>query len=348
MCGCASIRAVQPPYALLAHALLDFNRDFERRASEVEEHTSLLVWADFLRVVADDGISVSDLPATARISRRAAQAWLRRSPTNRWVEITAQAPRVKIAKLTDAGRRTRDNCEAIAGSTEQAWCAKVGEADAKGARAALEDLVGGLELELAHYPIIYGASDWSVLGGPWVAAKPGPPRIPAHGADWVPVVRGDGDTVSRLPLAALLSQALMAFLVDYEDRMPFPMAVAALLAQTMPAGAVRLADVPSVLAVDGGGRSGLERHGVVNVTGRGDQRVARLTPTGVRIRDAYEPTVDDVERAWRKRYGDETVSELVTALARIDSKLPSALPDHVLVRHVMGVGLHDVSIATMR
>lgn len=205
-----------------------------------------------------------------------------------------------------------------------------------------------LELELAHYPITYGASDWSVLGGPWVAAKPGPPRIPAHGADWVPVVRSDGDTVGRLPLSALLSQALMAFLVDFEDRMPFPMAVAALLAQSMPAGAVPLTDVPPVLGVDGAGTSGLERHGVVEVTGTGGQRVARLTPTGVRIRDAYEPTVDDVERSWRTRYGDETVRDLATALAGIDAKLPDALPDHVFVRHVMGVGLHDVSMATTR
>lgn len=333
-------------HALLAHALLDFNRDFERRASDVDEHTSLLVWADFLRVVGDDGVSVFDLPATARISRRAAQAWLRRSPTNRWVEVTAEAPRVKIARLTDAGRRTRDNCEAIARATEQAWRAKVGEAEAKDARTALEDLVSRLDLELSHYPITYGAGDWSALGGPWVAAKPGPPRIPAHGADWVPVVRGEGDTVSGLPLTALLSQALMAFLVDYEDRMPFPMATAALLAHAMPAGAVPLADVPPVLALDGAGKSGLERHGIVKVTGRGHQRVARLTPIGVQIRDAYEPTVDDVERSWRTRYG-ETVGDLVTALARVDAKLPGDLPDHVLVRHVMGVGLHDMSLSAM-
>ena len=335
-----------PLYALLAHALLDFNRDFERGASDVDEHTSLLVWADFLRVVGDDGISVFEIPATARISRRAAQAWLRRSPTNRWVEVTAEAPKVKIARLTDAGRRIRDNCEAIAGATEQAWRAKVGDAEAKDARVALEHLVSRLDLELSHYPIIYGAGDWSVLGGPWVAAKPGPPRIPAHGADWVPVVRGDGDTVSRLPLVALLSQALMAFLIDFEDRMPFPMAAAALFVQTMPAGAMRLADVPPVLAVDGSGKSGLERHGVVKVTDSGDRRVARLTPTGVKIRDAYEPTVDDVERSWRKRYG-ETFTDLVTALARVDANLPGDLPDHVLVRHVMGVGLHDVSLSAM-
>ena len=338
---------MQPLYALLAHALLDFNRDFEQNASAINERTSLLVWADFLRVLGDDGISVSDLPAAARISRRAAQAWLRRSPTNRWVEVTAEAPRVKIARLTDAGRRTRDNCEAIAGATEKAWCTRAGDADAKTVRAALEELVSRVDLELAHYPITYGASDWSALGGPWVAAKPGPPRIPAHGADWVPVVRGDGDTVSRLPLHALLSQALMAFLVDYEDRMPFPMAVAALIAQTMPGGAVPLADVPPVLAVDGAGKSGLERHGVVKVRGRGGQRVATLTPTGVRIRDAYQPTVDDVERSWRERYGAETVGDLVTALARVDAKLPGDLPDHILVRHVMGVGLHDVSLSAM-
>ena len=47
-------------------------------------------------------------------------------------------------------------------------------------------------------------------------------RGAGHGNDWKPVERAEGDTVSTLPLTALLSQALMAFTIDYEDRFPWP------------------------------------------------------------------------------------------------------------------------------
>ena len=85
-------------------------------------------------------------------------------------------------------------------------------------RTALVALVDQFGLELPHYWISYGGSDPRVTGGKFRPAKAGPPRIPAHGQDWAPVLREEGVSSADLPLTALLSQALTGFAIDYEER----------------------------------------------------------------------------------------------------------------------------------
>jgi hypothetical protein len=110
----------------------------------------------------------------------------------------------------------------------------------------LESLVSQLDLELPHFPAGYGAADGSVTGGlwrwgrqaalrrggrpglefdaaeehraadAWEAASGGALYVAAARQDWKPVLRDEGDTVTALPLSALLSEALMAFTIDYE------------------------------------------------------------------------------------------------------------------------------------
>jgi hypothetical protein len=335
-----------PLSAALAHLLLDINRDFERHGAQAGEPPSLVLWADLLRVVPDEGISVTDLAPAARISRRAVRAWLGLEKRG-WLDVEAPQPRVKVVKLTAVGRQARDRWGDLVVSTEQEWCAKVGGTTAKSLRGALERFVSGLDLELPHYPMTYGSADPSAVGGATVAARPGPPRIPPHGTDWVPVVRAAGDTVSALPLPALLSQALIAFTIDFEERARFPMALAAGLARAMPGGALPLRDVPPFLGVNGAGKSLLERHGIVRVNGEGAHRIATLTPSGIRIRESYEATMLGVARAWRERYGDDIVDDLSASLAAVDDQLAGDLPDHVLVRYLSGRGFFDVSLSSV-
>ena len=222
---------------------------------------------------------------------------------------------------------------------------KVGESEGETLRAALQALVGRLDIELPHYPMIYGTADTRAAGGRAVAARPGPPRIPAHGTDWVPVIRKEEDTTTGLPLHALLSQALMAFTIDYEERSLFSLAVSATVARCMPDGALALDQVPPILGVNGTGKTSLERHGAVRVTGTGQERVAHLTSVGVEMRERHAPIVADVEGMWRDRYGQEIVDDLAASLRRVDSRLGGDLPDHVLVRHAVGRGFGDVSFS---
>lgn len=325
-----------PLPVLLAHVLLDINRAFERAGAAAGEQPSLVVWANLLRVIPDGGISLTDLPPAARISRRAMKTWLKYG----WVEVDASTPSAKVVKPTEMGRRARDRWGDLVATTEKRWSRRV--RGTRALRAALEALVGRFDFELPHYPMTYGTSDPSAIGGGWVPARAGPPRVPAHGMDWVPVVRNGAESATGLPLSALLSQALMAFTIDYEEAR-FPMAVAAILSRAMASESVPLSSVPGVLGIDGSGKSGLERHGIVQVTGKGTAREATLTKVGQWICDNHSGAVMDVTRSWRERYGEDVVDRLMTSLAEVDSQLADDLPDHVLVRYANGTGFRDVS-----
>jgi hypothetical protein len=335
-----SAQSSTPLPVLLAHVLLDINREFERAGAAAGEQPSLLVLANVLRVIPDDGISLTDLPAAARISRRAMRTWLRLEKRG-WLDISTPAPGVKTVKLTDTSRQTRDRWGDLLATTEREWSAKL--RGARALRGALEALVGRLVLELPHYPMTYGTADPSAIGGGAVPAREGPPRIPAHGTDWVAVVRTDAGNAKGLPLSALLSQALMAFTIDFEEEARFSMAVAAILRRAMPTRSVPLGTLPPVLGVDGSGKSGLERHGVVRVTGKGGDRVASLTRVGAWICDSYERIAAGVAGTWLDIYGDAVTS----SLAKIDEQLTPDLPDYVLVRYVAG-GFTDVSFTSAR
>ena len=327
---------------LLARTLLDLNGEFDEAAQD-EKPLSLMLSADLLRAIPDEGVSVKDLGPALRISRRALRGWLGLEKKGGWFTVEAIAPRGKVVALTERGRRLRDRGAALVDETERAWQSKVGAAKAKRLRSVLETIVSQFDLELPHYPITYGPVDPSAVGGGGaVRGKPGPPRIPPHGADWAPVVRDGGDTVSALPLHALVSQALVAFTIDYEERM-FPMAWSALLASSLPDGSAPMEELPEILGVNGLGKSLLERHGIVKVTGK-DKKVANLTPIGLRIRDAHEPMLAAAEALWRERYGTDVVDELVAALDAVRPKLAPDLPDWVFVRFAVGIGFADVSL----
>jgi hypothetical protein len=315
---------------LLSHAIGDISGDFDAgvAASGGDIRLTLVLWADLLRAVPDGGISFSDLPVATRVSRRV----LKTAETygRDWLKITPLKPKGKLWRLTPPGARLRDLGSELVQNTEAQWAAKVGETEVARLRAALEKVVAGLDFELPHYPMPYGGGDARALGGFAVAAKAGPPPIPAHGTDWVPVVRGDGDTVSALPLHALLSQAYMAYKIAVEERVLLGVAVVAEIARVMPTGQAPLEDVAH-LGVDGRGKSSLERHGVVTVKGSGKNRVARLTSVARRLPEVYEPAMAEVEKRWRDTYGDRVVTELRKSLEAVGAKLASDLPDHVVV-----------------
>jgi hypothetical protein len=186
----------------------------------------------------------------------------------------------------------------------------------------LEAVVAELPLEHAHYPCGYGTADWRVTGG--------------SGVDWKPVPRvRTGDTVSSLPLLALLSQALVGFAVEYESRVPFALLVGVYFDAYFGDGALPLAEVPPILMVTGNGKSSLERHGAVQVDTAGN---VVLTSLGRQLRDAYRPTVASIESSWG-------ASGATLGRALEDLELEHAgHADHPDVRHVRGyAGFAEVS-----
>jgi hypothetical protein len=165
-----------------------------------------------------------------------------------------------IVRLTLRGSDVAARWKALQQAAEERWQATVGTHwSGKLLRASLEDLVAALPLEHPHYPASYGAADASITGG--------------NGEDWKAVPRVDGDTVSDLPLSALISESLVAFAMQYEEQSPVALSLSTDVIRRIPVGGRprrELATSPGV--------SALIRHGFVRVSGASGKEIASLTP----------------------------------------------------------------------
>jgi hypothetical protein len=301
-----------PLNVLLAHALLDLTRAAER----ADPNLNVVFWANVLRVVGDGGAAPKTMHLDARVSRRAMKTLI----THGVAKEALQVGRDAVA-LTDVGRLLRDEWDSAVAAAEADW------PHTESLRAPLSALVGALDLELPHYPVPYGGSDVSFTGGP--------------GVDWKPLPRDvTADTTSGLPLLAMLSQAFTAFGIDYEWRQRGALHLGVHLAAVdWPRS---LADAPVPLEINGSGKSGLERHGLVVAT----DGVVELTRIGEIVRSSYAPLCGEVESSWRERYGDSNVGALRGALESVEVALTERHADIPWVRHRPGVGFTEVSGAS--
>ena len=158
----------------------------------------------------------------------------------------------------------------------------------------LEALVSQLELEHPHFPVPYGTADPTFTGGP--------------GVDWKPIPRASPSSVEGLPTTGLLSQALVAFAIDYEKQRHGPIQWAANILRGMGDGPV---DLPPLQKRGTHSVQNLERLGVVTVD---RDKVVRLTPTGRAMRDAYEPLCARIESQWRDRLGSSLIGDVIEAV----------------------------------
>ncbi|MEY2474829.1 MAG: hypothetical protein QOG87_144 [Actinomycetota bacterium] len=304
---------------LLSRVLGQMTTDLEAAAGVGPAVPSLAVWSNVVRCVAEagsDGIDEKGLAHAARISRRLATAAVKGAARRGW--ITAQL------ELTESG-------EAAA----SVWPAELTGLDADPAytalRAVLIDVVGRLPFELPHFPASYGAADPSAVGGPFVPPSKKADGVPTHGKDWRPVLRADEDTVTSLPLTALLSQTLMAFTIDYENRFPWPLASTATVLCHISAEPRPLADVPGEHGITGNGKSLLERHLIAVVTRdeADGAKVVALTDRGRAVMQHHPTRLETVEADWRGRYGDDSITALRDALGPLASGARDQ-PDHVM------------------
>jgi hypothetical protein len=88
-----------PLPVLLVHALVDLTREVDATARDAGVDGSLLLWADLLRVIPSDGITVTELPAAARISRRIVRAWLGLEKQG-WLTVEPVGAGTKVVRLS--------------------------------------------------------------------------------------------------------------------------------------------------------------------------------------------------------------------------------------------------------
>lgn len=317
--------------ALLTHALVAFTRDYEGSP----DVPRLVVFSNMLRVIDDNGVDIKALPGLARISQRAVRVALRDLERDGWLTVkpVKKTKGLKIARLTAAGQRARDAGHAQIGSIEQDWPARYGKKRIGDLRAWLQALVRQIDVELPHYPTGYGQGDSSFTGGNYVAADPGPPRIPGHGEEWPIVLRNDPDAVSTLPLPALLSQALVAFTIDYDsdtESVFGGLGGAVTFFRFVGDAGMPLGEASQIGDVIGTGRSNLERHRLVDVEPgkpHGAGRLVTLTSRGKRVRDGYPGRVAEIEQNWRANHGAKIIDGLRKTLEALDDRLENDLPD---------------------
>jgi hypothetical protein len=218
------------------------------------------------------------------------------------------------------------------------WRDRLGVAKIQHLTEALQSLVGQLELEHPHFPLGYGAVDDSVTGGATRPGVAGPPFIPPHGTDWVPVVRVDSDSATSLPLSALLSQALTQFAMQLELGGDVSLSEASMVRWLPPTGA----PAREVAARWGDNfklKAAIERREIMAIS----NGTVSLTGKGRRMRATHVRAIAAVETSWRDSFG-AVVYELRRSLESIADDLDDDLPDHPMVSWVGGlrvVGIDD-------
>lgn len=302
----------RPPLsALLSQVLISLSLAFERAGAGKHPLPGLEIWSNLLRCVDDDGLVEGDLPEATRLSKRAVRSRVGNAIRQGWLIVESGKPGTKNAHLrpTEQGHEVRQAWPELSADAVAAWTAQT-DAEAAALDTSLRALVGKLELELPHFPASYGGVDWSVTGN--------------GGQDWRPVHRAAGDTTAGLQLPALLSQALMAFTLEYEAGT----GIASCL--SLDANVIRFlgAEGRPVTVLPRQRRDGLdtiERHGFVERYNEGGTTYVRLIARGREAHDRYASRLEAVEREWAERYD---LAALRNALEAIVHNLELDLPHH--------------------
>jgi methyltransferase (TIGR00027 family) len=341
-----------PLSALLSQALVAFTIEADNEAEHRLPHrttddgaapgapagapwlTSLLMWANCLRHLPDEGITVAELGDRARTGTNL-------DGMRRWRYVTftpdpghGKRPRPDaVIAPTRWGIVARDTWHEVTAQVESRWQDRLG-ADAFGAlRAALAGVVARLDPALPDcLPILgYGLYSSRDPAEPASRAKrppAGPPaRHPSPRGLAVPASSPAGtapapSSAAVLPLWALLSRTLLAFAAQYEAAPGPSLAVSANVLRVLTGAGAPASDIParggvskeSVAMAAGWLRgSGLATEGPDPAGGR--RKVTTLTPRGVTARDGYPVKAADVERDWCARFGDATVTALRRSVA---------------------------------
>ena len=277
--------------------------------------TSLLMWANCLRYLPDEGMTLAELRRRARTETNVdgMRRW-------RYVMYTPDPGRGKrpkpdaIVTPTAQGRRAREIWPAAIGEVESRWRSRYGADAIEGLRAALAAIATTLDPALPDCLPILGYGLYSRI--------PKPPAAP---------VTDDSDA-SALPLWALLSRPLLAFALAYERDSGPSLAIGANVLRVLTEDGVRARDVPAL--------AGVSKESVAMATGLlgklrlttegpdpagGRFRVIRLTAAGTAARAEYHARAAGIEADWRAGFGPQRVAALRAALEPLAVGDPPAL-----------------------
>jgi hypothetical protein len=302
-----------PLCALLSAAFVAFtvelDNEFEHRLPDHRSTTrkargetlrgpylvSVAMWANCLRYVSEDGVTVADVSRLARTTTNL-------DGMRRWGYVTLdgagrgggarRSGPDSILRLTAAGRRAMEVWAPLPAEIQARWETRFGSGAVDRLREALTrvgETFPGLPdtLPILGYGLFCRLQDTA------------------------------GESSSERCLGALLSRPLLAFALGYERGVKLSLAVMLNVVRVLDGDGLRVADLP--------GLSGVSREAIamaltllqnahcVEIWSRDRRRMVRLTDRGLNARRRGQRRVRDREAAWRERFGDE----LRAALARL-------------------------------
>jgi methyltransferase (TIGR00027 family) len=338
-----------PLSALLSQALVAFtieadNETEHRLPYRTQDHglapgappgapwlTSLLMYANCLRHLPDTGITVAELRSRARTGTNL-------DGMRRWRYVTftpdpGHGKRPKpdaLIRPTSWGIEARDTWQAVTAEVESRWSDRLGAAAFGALRAALAGLVERLDPDLPDCLPILG---YGLFTRPDRPDRAGQARTaPPGGTGPVPAGRPGPAPAGDLPLWALLSRPLLAFAAQYEAEPGPSLAISADVLRVLSEEGMYAKDIPAAAGVSKEAvamAAGVMRKSGVLAEGpdpAGSRfRVARLTARGAVLRDEYPALAADIERDWRARFGDASVTALRQALEPLAAGDPPPL-----------------------
>jgi DNA-binding MarR family transcriptional regulator len=130
--------------------------------------------------------------------------------------------------------------------------------------------------------------------------------------------------IAKLPLASLLSQALLWFAVEFERESPMSLAIGANILRLLGDEGARASDLPRLATVSkeaiATSLSFLTKGGYAEMTSKKDgtrAKVIALTAKGRAAQAKYRELIWAIEERWQSRFGGNAVSSLRESLERL-------------------------------
>jgi hypothetical protein len=295
-----------PISTLLSQALvaytIELDNEFERRFEDAgggARVASVVMWSSFLRFV-DEGISVGELPEAAGVPKARLLSTLGGMERWRYVFVAAdraRRPQAKrdgwgsarglrgdwVVRRTSAGETAAAIWPQLFDEIDARWEQRFGAAVIDELRQALQAILARIEGALPDFLPIVGSANGM--------AADLPPR------------ESNGAAADATHLAALLSQALLAYTLDFERQSELPLPLSANFVRVLDAKGVAVRDVPLLTGVSKEATAMaltfLAKTAFVAVEGTSAAtKRARLTPEGLKLQQTLAPLHAEVAKRW--------------------------------------------------